>query len=140
MNVQRLENELWQAADQLRANSKLAAAECAMPVLGLIPLRHADNRFKAFMPEIEADIPGKVPAKQREELIKLGFQGKAEPMFLLLAAGALYLTLGDLQAGRTLFGFVLVTLGLALHQEGKTERAIEGSVAVSRYASADSMD
>jgi len=63
MNVQRLENELWQAADQLRANSKLAAAECAMPVLGLIPLRHADNRFKAFLPEIEADIPGKVPAK-----------------------------------------------------------------------------
>ena len=100
--MQRLENELWQAADQLRANSKLAAAECAMPVLGLIPLRHADNRFKAFMPEIEADIPGKVPAKQREELIKLGFQGKAEPMFLLLAAGGLYLTLGDLQAGRTL--------------------------------------
>jgi type I restriction enzyme M protein len=77
MNVQQLENELWEAADQLRANSKLTAAEYAMPVLGLIFLRHADNRFKAFLPEIEADIPAKVPAKQREELIKLGFQGKA---------------------------------------------------------------
>lgn len=77
MNVQQLENELWEAADQLRANSKLTAAEYSMPVLGLIFLRHADNRFKAYLPEIEADIPPQVPAAQREELIKLGFQGKA---------------------------------------------------------------
>lgn len=77
MNVQQLENELWEAADQLRANSKLTAAEYSMPVLGLIFLRHADNRFKACLPEIEADIPPQVPAEQREELIKLGFQGKA---------------------------------------------------------------
>jgi type I restriction enzyme M protein len=77
MNVQQLENELWEAADQLRANSKLTAAEYAMPVLGLIFLRHADNRFKAYLPEIEADIPKQVPAAQREQLIRLGFQGKA---------------------------------------------------------------
>lgn len=77
MNVQQLENELWEAADQLRANSKLTAAEYSMPVLGLIFLRHADNRFKAYLPAIEADIPPQVPAAQREALIKLGFQGKA---------------------------------------------------------------
>jgi type I restriction enzyme M protein len=77
MNVQQLENELWEAADQLRANSKLTAAEYSMPVLGLIFLRHADNRFKAYLPQIEADIPPQVPAVQREALIKLGFQGKA---------------------------------------------------------------
>lgn len=77
MNVHQLENELWETADQLRANSKLTAAEYSMPVLGLIFLRHADNRFKAYLPEIEADIPPQVPAAQREVLIKLGFQGKA---------------------------------------------------------------
>ena len=77
MNVQQLENELWEAADQLRANSKLTAAEYSMPVLGLIFLRHADNRFKAYLPDIEADIPPQVPPAQREALIKLGFQGKA---------------------------------------------------------------
>jgi type I restriction enzyme M protein len=77
MNVRQLENELWEAADQLRANSKLTAAEYSMPVLGLIFLRHADNRFKTYLPEIEADIPPQVPAAQRETLIKLGFQGKA---------------------------------------------------------------
>ena len=77
MNVQQLENELWEAADQLRANSKLTAAEYSMPVLGLIFLRHADNRFKAYLPEIESTIPPQVPANQRNKLIKLGFQGKA---------------------------------------------------------------
>ncbi|HQQ69512.1 MAG TPA: N-6 DNA methylase [Alicycliphilus sp.] len=77
MNVQQLENELWEAADQLRANSRLTAAEYAMPVLGLIFLRHADNRFKAYLPAIEADIPPQVPAAQREQLIRLGFQGRA---------------------------------------------------------------
>lgn len=77
MNVQQLENELWEAADQLRANSKLTAAEYAMPVLGLIFLRHADNRFKAYLPDITAGIPAKMPAAQREKLIKTEFQGKA---------------------------------------------------------------
>lgn len=77
MNIQQLENELWEAADQLRANSKLTAVQYAMPVLGLIFLRHANNRFAAYLPAIEADIPKQVPATQREHLIKLGFQGKA---------------------------------------------------------------
>lgn len=56
MNIQQLENELWEAADQLRANSTLTAAEYSMPVLGLIFLRHADNRYKVFLPDIEADM------------------------------------------------------------------------------------
>jgi type I restriction enzyme M protein len=77
MNVQQLENELWEAADQLRSNSKLTAAEYAMPVLGLIFLRHADNRFKAYLPDILAGIPAKMPVAPREELIKTEFQGKA---------------------------------------------------------------
>ena len=47
MNVQQRETELWEAADQLRTNSKRTAAEYAMPLLGLIFLRHAANRSKA---------------------------------------------------------------------------------------------
>lgn len=77
MNIQQLENELWEAADQLRANSKLTASEYSMPVLGLIFLRHASNRFHAYLPEIAAGIDPKVPTSRREQLIKLGFQGKA---------------------------------------------------------------
>lgn len=42
--LKQLEDDLWEAADQLRANSKLTANEYAMPVLGLIFLRHATTR------------------------------------------------------------------------------------------------
>ena len=40
-----LQDKLWEAADQLRANSGLKASEYASPVLGLIFLRYADERF-----------------------------------------------------------------------------------------------
>lgn len=72
-----LEDDLWEAADQLRANSKLTASEYSMPVLGLIFLRHASTRFKALLPEIEKDISARATGKLREDRIKLGFQGKA---------------------------------------------------------------
>ena len=42
-----LENRLWDAADELRANSGLKASEYASPVLGLIFLRFADASFEA---------------------------------------------------------------------------------------------
>jgi len=42
-----LEKRLWEAADQLRANSGLKAGQYSSPVLGLIFLRFADARFAA---------------------------------------------------------------------------------------------
>jgi P-type Ca2+ transporter type 2C len=72
------------------------------------------------------DGPNALPRGQRRTLLSIATETVREPMFLLLlAAGTLYLTFGDLQEGLTLFGFVLVTLALTLYQEGKTERAIE---------------
>ena len=44
--IQQLETELWDAADQLRASSKLTAAEYKDPVLGLVLLRFAQNRYE----------------------------------------------------------------------------------------------
>ncbi len=55
--LRKLEAELWRAADQLRANSKLTASEYSMPVLGLIFLRHAYNRFQKVKLEVEKDLP-----------------------------------------------------------------------------------
>jgi type I restriction enzyme M protein len=49
-----LEGRLWDAADELRANSRLKASEYGTPVLGLIFLRFADARFKAARERIEA--------------------------------------------------------------------------------------
>ena len=39
------QGKLWEAADQLRSNSGVKASEYASPVLGLIFLRYADERF-----------------------------------------------------------------------------------------------
>jgi len=44
-NVTQLEKRLWDAADELRANSKLKASEYGEPVLGLLFLRYAAARF-----------------------------------------------------------------------------------------------
>ena len=54
-SLARLESDLWEAADQLRANSKLTSTEYCMPVLGVIFLRHAANRFEAATRQIQAD-------------------------------------------------------------------------------------
>lgn len=40
-----LEKRLWDAADELRANSKLKSSEYSVPVLGLIFLHYADHKF-----------------------------------------------------------------------------------------------
>ena len=44
-NIGQLERQLWGAADELRANSKLKSSEYSVPVLGLIFLRYADHKF-----------------------------------------------------------------------------------------------
>ncbi len=76
-----LETRLWAAADQLRANSGLTAAQYSTPVLGLIFLRFAESRF----------------AKRRGELEKVGSSGRRgssridEPS-AYHAEGVIYLT------------------------------------------------
>ena len=71
------------------------------------------------------DGPNALPGDQRRTLRAIARETLAEPMFmLLLAAGSLYLVLGDLQEGLILFGLVLVVLALTLYQEGKTEHAM----------------
>jgi type I restriction enzyme M protein len=44
-NHTEVEKRLWEAADELRANSKLKSSEYSVPVLGLIFLRYADRKF-----------------------------------------------------------------------------------------------
>ena len=60
----KIETSLWEAADQLRANSKLTSSEYCMPVLGVIFLRHASNRFDAALSAIQADqATGQMPKR-----------------------------------------------------------------------------
>src|SRR5437016_1841193 len=64
-DIEKLEADLWEAADNLRANSKLTSTDYFMPVLGVIFLRHAANRFEAAHRQIGADqSSGKMPKRK----------------------------------------------------------------------------
>ena len=52
-NGNNIESRLWDAADELRANSKLKSSEYSVPVLGLVFLRYADHKFQAAAKELE---------------------------------------------------------------------------------------
>ena len=54
-NHNETEKRLWDAADELRANSKLKSSEYSVPVLGLIFLRYADHKFA----QAEKELAGK---------------------------------------------------------------------------------
>ena len=52
-NGNNVEARLWEAADELRANSKLKSSEYSVPVLGLVFLRYADReKVKAVAREL----------------------------------------------------------------------------------------
>ncbi|MBK9300613.1 MAG: type I restriction-modification system subunit M N-terminal domain-containing protein [Bacteroidetes bacterium] len=53
--LKKLENDLWASANSLRAYGGLKAADYAVPVLGLIFLRFADNKYSHFEKEIEGE-------------------------------------------------------------------------------------
>ena len=57
INIRKLETELWESADLLRAGSKLTSNQYCMPVLGLIFLRYAYSRFKLVEAEILKNRP-----------------------------------------------------------------------------------
>ena len=58
-SIRKLEAELWESADLLRAGSKLTSNQYCMPVLGLIVLRYAYSRFKLVEAEILSNRPSR---------------------------------------------------------------------------------
>ncbi len=53
VDIKKLEANLWESADILRAGSKLTSNQYCMPVLGLIFLRYASSRYKKVEAEIQ---------------------------------------------------------------------------------------
>ena len=53
--LKKLEKDLWSAADKLRANSDLKASEYSTPVLGIIFLKFADNKYRQHEEAIYAE-------------------------------------------------------------------------------------
>lgn len=76
--LKQLEERLWQAADKLRSDSGLKSTQYSTPLLGLIFLRFASNKYDKFKDEIEAEFVASQSTrnpKTKEEiaLSKCGF-------------------------------------------------------------------
>ena len=66
-----------------------------------------------------------LPSSKPKNYFSIALGVVKEPMFILLVAcGALYLTMGDLESGLMLMGFVFVIMGIEFFQEKKTEKAL----------------
>lgn len=125
--LKQLEDDLWEAADQLRANSKLTASEYSMPVLGLIFLRHATTRFNDLLPEVEKSVAARATGALREDRLKLGFQGKAA---IYLPETARYDYLAALPAG-TKVGEAIRDAMIAIEDsvtDQKGQKLLEGAL------------
>ncbi len=88
-HIEAIEKRLWNAADNLRANSTYASNEYFLPVMGLIFLRYAYSRFLAVKDEIKANLPkrsGKTRALTKEDFSQKGaifLQPKAQFDYLV---------------------------------------------------------
>jgi type I restriction enzyme M protein len=86
-NIQALEKRLWDAADELRANTGLTSQEYSRPVLGLIFLRYAEYRYelaKQRMADKEAANEGGRRRRGRSR------DGKNDIKTAIQAEGAMY--------------------------------------------------
>ena len=87
MNISLIEKDLWEAADDLRANSKLTATEYAQPILGIIFLSHATSRFYTIKKELLAQPQmaayqklvdeNKMPAEAFEKQLETAFKARS---------------------------------------------------------------
>jgi type I restriction enzyme M protein len=88
-NHTEIEKRLWDAADELRANSKLKSSEYSIPVLGLIFLRYADQKFT----ELEKKL---VSGNGRRKIGRTDYQAKG---VLFIPEKARFRTLLELPEG-----------------------------------------
>lgn len=95
--IAQFETELWRIADNLRANSNLASNEYFLPILGLIFLRQATNRYHQALADIgAAKAAGTMPDRP---LVQADF---ARRRALMLPDGATYDALMALESGADL--------------------------------------
>ncbi len=74
---------------------------------------------------LQQDGPNDIGLSQRRPLRAIVIEVGTEPMFLLLiAAGLIYLLMGDTGEALVLLGFVLVIMGITIAQERRTDNAL----------------
>ncbi|MES2091844.1 MAG: HAD-IC family P-type ATPase, partial [Pseudomonadota bacterium] len=75
---------------------------------------------------LERDGPNELSQAQGRNLLHIALEVAKEPMFqLLVAAGLIYLALGDLGEALMLLAFVTITIGITIFQERRSEKVLE---------------
>ncbi len=91
--------------------------EPAMPRQGLSTAEAAER--------LRQDGPNELPQDQRRRLPRIAWDAVREPMLqLLLAAGVIYLFLGNLSEALILLGFAVLNVVMVVVQEARTETAL----------------
>ncbi|MBN1641908.1 MAG: SAM-dependent DNA methyltransferase [Anaerolineae bacterium] len=75
-NNSEIEKRLWDAADELRANSRLKASEYSVPVLGLIFLRYADHRFQVADEALRAERAEASGGRRQRPISRADYQAR----------------------------------------------------------------
>jgi type I restriction enzyme M protein len=91
-----IEKRLWSAADELRANSRMRAADYSIPVLGLIFLRYADYKFSHAEAQFASE---HMQTTRRKVISKIDYQARG---VMYLPAGARWSTLMQLPEGENI--------------------------------------
>jgi type I restriction enzyme M protein len=72
--LKQLEADLWRSADTLRANSDLKSSEYSTPVLGLIFLKFADNKYRQHEEAIKEEYNRLKGTRREKELSEIAIE------------------------------------------------------------------
>lgn len=87
----------------------------------LVGLEEVDARAR-----LQQDGPNELPTQQKRDFLAIVLEVVREPMFLMLvAAGVVYLLLGEPTDALMLLGFVFVVMTITIVQARRTEHALE---------------
>lgn len=94
------------------------------------PASHVEQMTGLTADTVEARLKtdgyNELPSSKKRTFLDTVIEVTKEPMFLLLiAGGAIYLLIGDIEEALMLLGFVFVVIGITIYQERKVERALE---------------
>ncbi len=98
-------------------NTKLPDSGSQTPLEGL--------REEEVQQRLAQEGPNELPVSRPRSALRLICEVAFEPMFLLLVAcGALYMVLGDVQEALMLLGFVFVVMAISFVQQRRSERSL----------------
>ncbi len=97
------------------------SSRAAMDLRGLNGLSAEEAQAR-----LEREGPNELPSQKQRSLLAIALEVAREPMFLMLvAAGSLYLFMGEMADALMLLGFVFVVMAITIVQERRTEHALE---------------